>query len=62
MSRVTTTSGTDFSAFEAQFDSTATTGERRGLRRTAGWVGAAVVSVGLWGAIVAGILSLVHAL
>jgi hypothetical protein len=51
---------TDFEAFEAQFDSSATIDARRGRRRVVGWVGAALVSIALWGGIAAGIDALVH--
>jgi hypothetical protein len=51
---------TDFGAFEAQFESPAKVDATRGHRRIVGWVGAAVVSIALWGGIAAGIDALVH--
>jgi hypothetical protein len=50
----------DFAAFEAQFSSATSSMPSRGRRRATGWIGAAVVSLGIWSGLVAGAIALFH--
>jgi len=58
-SRVSTTHA-DFAAFEAQFGAATSATRSRTRLRVTGWVGAAVISLGLCGAIAAGVIALIH--
>jgi hypothetical protein len=49
----------DFAKFEAQFvTAPAVTALSRGRRRATGWIGAAIVSLALWGTLIAGAVAL----